>query len=33
MPQRPVRLDMNLSQPTTDQVARRAMVALKTTFG
>ena len=29
MPQRPVGLDMNLSQPTTDQ---RALVALKTTF-
>ena len=30
MPQRPVELDMNLSQPNTDQ---RALVALKTTFG
>ena len=30
MPQRPVGLDMNLSQQNTDQ---RALVALKTTFG
>ena len=30
MPQRPVGLDINLSQPNTDQ---RNLVALKTTFG